>query len=109
MADETYESKKLHSQGTWSAGTEYEVQAGQGVVFLVENLNALGTTIRITSAKTSDTEGSVILPHSTASYRFDCFGVEPLHWKFDVQTDSDVFLVGWKLFSTWIPGDPLNP
>lgn len=101
------QGRRLHSSGIWTGNTTLIVQGGQGMHFVIKNLNILGTTISIT-ANTGEYKASIIPPLGTVDFLFTCFGAEPMGWKFDVQTESDVFLVGWKLYSTWIPGDPPN-
>ncbi|MCQ3975932.1 MAG: hypothetical protein DPW09_21060 [Anaerolineae bacterium] len=75
--------------------------------FILRNLNVLGTTIRITD-HTGQSDARIILPMGTTDMTFAIFGAEPMGWKFDIRTESDTFLVQWKLYSTWVPGDPPN-
>ena len=78
--------------------------------FAVKNVNVLGTMFSITAKfSTGDTTKSALIPpQTTADFLFTQFGSEPMGWQFDIDSDSDAFIVTWKLFSTWIPGDPPN-
>ncbi|MBL8173399.1 MAG: hypothetical protein JNK48_01935 [Bryobacterales bacterium] len=105
---ETYDGKRLRAQGTWNGPAEITYSGGQAMVLRVKNLNVLGTTCRIHCKQTDETQGLLILPQQTGTFKFYLFGAEPMGWTFSVESDSDVFLAGWKLFSTWIPGDPKN-
>lgn len=101
------EGRRLHSSGIWTDNDSLTVSGGQGMHFKLNNLNVLGTTIRITDHR-DQSDARILLPLGTTDMYFAIFGAEPIGWKFDIRTESDVFLVGWKLFSTWIPGDPPN-
>lgn len=102
------QGRKFHSSGIWNGKTSLTVQGGQGMHFELKNLNVLGSTIRI-KANTGESKGSILLPQVPVDLEFSIFGNEPFGWRFDIDTDSDAFLVQWKLYSTWIPGDPSNP
>lgn len=93
--------------GTWNGDDVWQGEGGQVMQFVVKNLNVLGTTIHITDQE-GRSQGSIIGPFQTATFRFDMFGSEPMDWRLNIGTDSDVFTVGWSLQSTWIPGDPPN-
>ncbi len=99
---------RLLKSGMWTGNTSLSLQGGQGMWFKVTNMNVLGTTIRI-SDHLRQSKGSVILPQTTVNFLFTCFGNEPMPWKFDIRTESDVFMVKWELWSTWVPGLPNNP
>lgn len=92
----------LLTAGIWNGNTIIRVQGGQGMHFQIRNLNFLGTTISITGD--NQVHRSIIPPLMTVDFMFSCFGPEPMPWAFDIRTESDVFLVGWKLYSTWVPG-----
>lgn len=102
------QGRRLLSTGIWNRSTSLSIAGGQSMHFEVKNLNVLGTTIRL-NANSGESKGAVILPQSTADFEFSIFGNEPMGWRFDINTDSSAFLVQWKLYSTWIPGDPSNP
>jgi hypothetical protein len=101
------EGFKLLDSGTWNNSTSLNYQGGQVMHFQVKNANVLGTTLSINS-NIGGNKSLIILPQQTGDIRFDCFGSEPMGWTFDISTDSDAFIVAWKLFSSWIPGDPAN-
>ncbi len=100
-------NRKFHSGGIWNGNTTLSVEGGQGMCFEVKNLNILGTTISI-SDQYGQTKGRIIPPQSSVKFVFSIFGCEPISWRFRISTNSDAFLVGWKLYSTWVPGDPPN-
>ena len=50
----------------------------------------------------------ILLPGVTSNIEFTTFGAELIGWSFNVGTDSDAFLVRWKLLSSWAPGCPPN-
>ena len=101
------QGRKLHSSGTWNSNTNLNVHGGQGMHFWIKNTNVLGTTIRITDSMGQSRAG-VIPPLGTVDFVFTCFGAEPMSWTFDIRSESDAFIVIWKLYSTWVPGDPPN-
>ena len=101
------QGRRLHSSGTWNSNTTLNVQGGQGMHFWIKNINVLGTTISITDSM-GQSRASLILPQGTVDFVFTCFGAEPMSWRFDIRSESDAFMVIWKLYSTWIPGDPPN-
>jgi hypothetical protein len=105
--DTDSEGFKLLSSGTWNKSTSMKFQGGQVMHFQIKNVNVLGTTLGIGS-NLGGKKSSVVLPQQTVDMRFDCFGSEPMGWSFDVSTDSDAFIVAWKLYSSWLPGDPSN-
>jgi hypothetical protein len=73
----------------------------------VTNANVLGVSLSIQS-QDGQQQGGIILPGTTADYLFASFGSEPMGWKFSPTINSDAAVVTWKLFSTWVPGDPPN-
>jgi hypothetical protein len=99
---------KFLSSGMWTRNTTVSIQGGQGMRFYLKNRNVLGTTIRIT-AQTGETDARILLPMGSAEMYFSIFGNEPMGWRFEIETESDVFMVEWTLCSTWVPGDPPNP
>jgi hypothetical protein len=108
MSDTDSDGNRLLNSGTWNGGTTLSVQGGQAMHFQLNNLNVLGTTINISADRTGKTKGLILVPSVSGDITFSVFGKEPMGWTFTVSTDSDAFLVGWQLFSTWIPGDPPN-
>jgi len=98
--------KKLAS-GIWNSNSSITVQGGQAMWFKIKNLNVLGTTIQITD-QARQTQSSIILPQQTVHFTFAIFGSEPMGWKIDIRTNSDVFHVSYELWSTWVPGDAPN-
>jgi hypothetical protein len=92
--------KKLTS-GIWNNDSTLNVRGGQSMWFKIKNINALGTTIRITD-HTGMTEQAVIAPGSTVDIVFGIFGSEPIGWNFNIESISDAFSVSWELWSTWV-------
>jgi hypothetical protein len=101
------ENFRLLTSGTWNRNTTLTVQGGMAMWFKIRNTNVLGTTIRITD-QSGQVKQSLILPASGVEFVFSVFGAEPMGWRFDIQTDSDAFMVTWELWSTWVPGMPPN-
>jgi hypothetical protein len=101
------EGFKLRDSGSWNGSAQLSYQGGQVMHFKVKNVNVLGTTITIDS-NLGGKKSIIILPQQTVDLRFDCFGSEPMSWTFDISTNSDAFIVTWKLYSSWIPGDAPN-
>ena len=101
------EGFKLLDFGTWNASATLNYRGGQVMHFAIKNVNVLGTTITIDS-NLGGSKTAQILPQATADMRFTVFGSEPMGWSFSVSTNSDAFIVAWKLYSSWIPGDPPN-
>jgi hypothetical protein len=101
-------SEKKLASGTWTGNADLHFEGGQLMHFKVKNINVLGTTLTI-DASNGESQGSLILPRATEDYSFSRFGNEPQGWRFHISSDSDVVIVSWDLFSTWIPGDPPNP
>lgn len=106
-SDKDSEGFRLLDYGSWSGSATLNYEGGQVMHFQIKNTNILGTTIKISSNLSGD-QSLIILPQQTIDLRFDCFGSEPMGWSFDVSTDSDAFIVVWKLFASWLPGDPQN-
>jgi hypothetical protein len=106
-ADTDGEGFRLRDSGSWNSSAQLAYKGGQVMHFRVTNLNVLGTTISINS-NLGGKKSIIILPTQTVDLRFDCFGSEPMGWTFDVSTESDAFLVSWKLYASWLPGDPPN-
>lgn len=99
--------RRLSTSGSWNGNASLDVQGGQGMNFVLKNLNVLGTTISIAS-NLGGAKSANLLPQVPQELEFDCFGSEPMSWHFDITTESDAFLVGWELYATWLPGDPPN-
>lgn len=95
------------TSGIWTRNSTLTVSGGQVMRFFLKNRNVLGTTIRIT-AHSGETHALVLLPMGSGEISFSMFGCEPMGWRFDIETESDVFFVEWTLCSTWVPGDPRN-
>lgn len=100
-------AEKLLDSGSWIGSTTSHYQGGQSMRYQVKNINVLGTTITIDSNR-DGSRSLIIPPLATIDIKFAVFGTEPIGWQFDISTDSDAFIVTWKLFSTWIPGDPTD-
>lgn len=100
------DGRTLLTSGTWNGTATVSVQGGQSMHFQLNNLNVLGTTITISGR--GETKSLILVPAGTGDMIFDMFGKEPMGWDFNISTDSDAFLVGWELYSTWVPGDPPN-
>jgi outer membrane protein OmpA-like peptidoglycan-associated protein len=101
------QGRRLLTGGFWTRGTTLTVRGGQSMHFVLQNLNVLGTTITIRD-HLGRSQSRIIPPMGSADMVFDNFGCEPMGWTFDVSTNSDAFVVGWRLCSTWVPGDPRN-
>lgn len=100
------DGNRLLTAGNWAGSSQVRVTGGQTMHFEIQNLNVLGTTISIKADRTNETKSQLILPHSKGNITFQQFGRQPMGWVFDVSTQSDAFVVGWKLFSSWVQGDP---
>ena len=98
--------RSLLSYGGWNANTGLRISGGQGMHFLVKNVNVLGTTLTITATNDGESHSAIILPQATADLNFSLFGAEPIDWQFQIETDSDAFIVTWCLYSTWVPTVP---
>ena len=97
-----YMAEKLLDSGSWNESTIVQYRGGQGMHYKVKNVNILGTTIIIDSNR--DGSRSVIIPPlATIDINFSVFGEEPIGWTFDISTNSEAFVVTWKLYSTWVP------
>lgn len=99
--------RSLLTGGVWSGNASLAVQGGQGMNFVIKNVNVLGTTITIRD-HFGQSQSRIIPPLAETQLLFTAFGCEPMSWRFSISTNSDAFIVGWSLFSTWIPGDPPN-
>ena len=98
---------KLLDSGSWNGSSTSNYQGGQAMHFAIKNANVLGTTITIDS-NLGGSQSLLILPAQSVDMKFTCFGSEPMGWTFNVSSDSDAFIVAWKLYSSWVPGDPPN-
>ncbi len=105
--DKDSEGFRVLDSGSWNGDKSVTYQGGQVMHFQVKNVNVLGTTLSI-SSNLGGKKSQIILPQQTADLRFDCFGSEPMGWSFDISTNSDAFIVAYKIYSSWIPGDPRN-
>lgn len=105
--DKDAEGFGVLASGSWNADTKLSYEGGQVMHFQIKNTNVLGTTLSI-SSNLGGNKSSIILPQQTVDMRFDCFGSEPMGWSFDISTNSDAFITSWKLYSSWLPGDPKN-
>jgi hypothetical protein len=101
------QGRRLLQAGSWTGSSTLSVQGGQAMHFVLTNLNMLGTTITIES-NLGGSKNLILVPQMDTDMEFDCFGSEPMGWTFNISTDSDAFVVGWKLYATWLPGDPPN-
>jgi hypothetical protein len=98
---------KMLDSGSWNGSSTLNYQGGQAMHFAVKNVNVLGTTITIDS-NLGGSKSLLILPAQSGDMKFTCFGSEPMAWTFNISSDSDAFIVGWKLYSSWIAGDAPN-
>lgn len=96
----------FYAAGVWREDTVFEADLGQVVTIKVKNVNILGTTISIGARPSNQSEQLILLPQVSHEFRFSTFSCEPIHWKFDVSTQSDAFIVNYEIKSTWIPGMP---
>jgi hypothetical protein len=101
------EGFKLLDSGSWNGSATLNYQGGQAMHFALNNVNVLGTTITINS-NLGGNQSLLILPAQSVDMKFTCFGSEPMGWTFDISSDSDAFILAWKLYSSWVPGDPPN-
>jgi hypothetical protein len=99
----------LGSVGTWSSGstTTLDLAGGQIMHFHVRNVNALGASLAITS-NIGGTQSKIIPAFSDADFTFTIFSREPVEWVFSPSFSSDGSVLAWKLYSSWLPGDPVN-
>jgi hypothetical protein len=97
-----------YEEGIWSGNVDVDAQLGQAVQISVTNINVLGTTIEINALNIKQTEHSLLLPYHEKKFKFYRFGSEPYSWNFRIRSESDVFLVRYKITSTWVPGMPRN-
>jgi len=109
MSEVDSDGRRLLTTGSWTADStpDVSVQGGQSMHFAVTNANLLGVSLSI-KAQDGQEHGMIILPATIGDYVFASFGNEPMGWTFTPTIDSDAAVVTWKLFSTWIPGDPPN-
>ena len=98
---------KMIDSGSWNGSSTLNYQGGPAMHFAVKNVNVLGTTITVDS-NLGGGMSLLILPAQSADMKFTCFGTEPMAWTFNFSSDSDAFIVGWKLYSSWITGDARN-
>jgi hypothetical protein len=111
-SDKNYSNKpnyKLYEKGYWHDDTEITARLGQGVKITVRNINALGTSITIKAmsgnrGKPFQVHEAIVLPYESKTFKFSMFSDEPVSWRFKVATKADVFLVLYKIESTWVPG-----
>lgn len=97
------------TSGIWGAGsTDLTVQGGQGMHFAVTNTSVHLTPLSIKSQFAGDEQSKIVPPGTSADYEFSNFGREPIGWTFTASVEVDTASIAWKLFSTWIPGDPPN-
>ena len=98
-------------QGSWTAdsapGSRFQSKEDRACTLKLPTRMYLVCPLSIQS-QDSQQQGGIVLPFTTADYVFDSFGTEPTGWTFTPTIDSDAAIVTWKLFSTWIPGDPPN-
>lgn len=103
--DRDDEGRLLLTSGTWNGDASLSLMGGQGMHFVITNINVVGTTITIESSDGSQ-DSALILPQTSADLKFARFGQEPLSWDFHVSSDSDAFIVNWCLYSTWVTSPP---
>jgi large repetitive protein len=94
------QGRQLLWSGAWNEDSKLKCDGGQGIHFVVTNINATGTTLQVSA---SDGETSSAL---TADLNFAMFGQEPISWSFEISSASDAFTVTYCLYSTWIPSPP---
>jgi peptidoglycan hydrolase-like protein with peptidoglycan-binding domain len=102
------QGRKFHTAGTLSGNRSFEVEAGKSVRLEVNNLNVSESNIRI-KTNTGEVRESVLLPNVLVDFEFSLKGEEPFIWKFYIETENKEFLVNWKIYSNWVPGDSGNP
>ena len=103
------DGRKLLTTGSWTSMStpEVSIQGGQAMHFAVTNLSPHGVSIALKGSNQQEL-GGILLPGMTGDYVFSSFGNEPMPWIFTPSIASDAATLTWKLFSTWIPGDPPN-
>ena len=100
-------NKHFYAAGTWNKNTKFSAQLGQVVWITAKNVNILGTTISIDS-NFDQIQQSILLPQQEHVFNFSVISSEPVPWEFDVTTNSDAFIILYKIESTWVPGMPPN-
>jgi hypothetical protein len=79
------------------------------MLFVVENTNPLLPVYITVTADDRQTQSAVIPPKGTRQLRFSSFGgPSPRIWTFFPSFNSDGSIVTWKLYSSWVEGDPPN-
>jgi hypothetical protein len=112
-ADKDLAGRRFHSAGFWTEPSDrLRFRAGQGIHFEIRNANVfpVDITIREINFSGGDNQQTVtVLPFQKRDIVLSVFGEEPIDWNLQVHTylgRTDLgFLVTWKLYSTWIPGD----
>jgi hypothetical protein len=104
------DGNRLLTTGIWRSDSAppLSVQGGQGMHFVVTNPNVLPASLSV-SANSGEEHSSIVAPSGAADFGFSIFGNEPHSWTFNPSIETDGSTLIWKLFSTWIPGDPPNP
>lgn len=96
--------------GTFSGNGTISGTYGQGVKLTFKNLNVLGTTLSVKdNSPFGETKELILAPQQSVTFTFSRFGEEPMGWSFDVSSQSDAFVVGYSIESTWVSGMPPNP
>lgn len=94
--------RHLYKRGFWDDNSIVQADLGEIVWITVENINALGTHIEITS--NNDGSRSLILPpFGCFTFKFSVFREEPVGWNFTISSFSDVFAVRYTIESTVVP------
>ena len=99
------QGRKFHSAGTWKGNSSFEVEAGKSIHFEIGSPNVDESNIRI-KTNTGEVKESVLQPQTTVDLEFSKIGEEPFIWRLYIETDREEFLINWKLYSNWVPGEP---
>jgi hypothetical protein len=100
--------RNFYAAGSWNGNTTLSASLGQVVWITVKNINVLGTTISISPSR-GQAQKLILLPQQTHTFVFSNLTSEPFIWIFNISTESDAFIVAYRIESTWIPGMPPNP
>lgn len=90
--------------GVWNKSGTVEANGDDLVRFVLRNENILPTTVTITDTKHGGKHSQILLPGTTAEMEFAVAGAvgkhgQPYHWTFNVDSDSDAFVVSWQALS----------
>ncbi len=105
---------------------DFKFLGGQHVRIELTNMNILGVQIDLADQSryyvkktwlgterkvySGDSHSLLLLPGQTKSFDFYQFDYSPMLWQFGLDSQiSDAVNVRVRIYSTWIPGDPIDP